>query len=92
MEQIPQKFFTGTMTTKRQVTVPIAVCNKLGVDAGDMIGFVVTECGKVELVNFDELAILKLREEYGENFETFKQEDIQNVLNAVKTLKRGTKN
>jgi bifunctional DNA-binding transcriptional regulator/antitoxin component of YhaV-PrlF toxin-antitoxin module len=92
MKQLPEKYSTGTLTTKRQVTVPMAICERLGVDAGDMIGFVVTAEGKVELVNFDEIAILTLREKYGEKFSSFSKEDIQAALNAVKAIRRGTKN
>lgn len=91
MERLPEKYSVGTLTTKRQVTVPMAICETLGVDAGDMIGFVVTAEGRVELVNFDEIAIFTLREQYGEKFKTFSKEDIQAALDTVKTIRRGTK-
>ena len=91
MEKLPEKYSVGTLTSKRQITVPMPICELLGVDAGDMIGFIVTPEGRVELVSFDEIAILKLREEYGEKFESFSKEDIQNTLDAVKKLRRGSK-
>jgi hypothetical protein len=40
----------------------MAICDRLGMDASDMIGFVVTADGKVKLINFDEIAIMVLRE------------------------------
>jgi AbrB family looped-hinge helix DNA binding protein len=92
MENIPKRYSVGTLTTKRQVTIPMPICEQLGVDAGDMIGFIICEDGKVELVSFDEIAIIRLREEYGEKFSAFTKEDIQATLNTVKSLRRGTRN
>ena len=40
---------TSTLTSKGQVTIPVALRNHLGLQPGDQVGFVV-EDGKVQLV------------------------------------------
>jgi AbrB family looped-hinge helix DNA binding protein len=41
---------TATITSKGQVTIPIAVRTDLGVDAGDRVEFIRLEAGRFELV------------------------------------------
>lgn len=41
---------TATMTSKGQITLPAAVRNALGIEAGDRVEFVQVEPGRFELV------------------------------------------
>lgn len=41
---------TATLTSKGQVTIPVAVRKALGVDAGDRIEFIETNPGRFEVV------------------------------------------
>lgn len=41
---------TATLTSKGQVTIPVAIRDALGVEAGDRVEFVEVEPGRFELV------------------------------------------
>ncbi|MDP2811099.1 MAG: AbrB/MazE/SpoVT family DNA-binding domain-containing protein [Rhodocyclaceae bacterium] len=41
---------TATMTSKGQITIPVAVRAALGVESGDRVEFVQVEAGRFELV------------------------------------------
>ena len=45
---------TSTLTSKGQVTIPKALREQLGLEAGDRLEFVLREDGKVEMVPLDD--------------------------------------
>ncbi|MCL2369698.1 MAG: type II toxin-antitoxin system PrlF family antitoxin [Firmicutes bacterium] len=91
MKKIPEIYYAPTLTAKRQVTVPMQICDTLGLKPGDKLGMIITPEGKVELINFDEIIHLRMREQYGDMMDKYSKEELDRIMNMAKDLVRSSK-
>lgn len=63
---------TSRISSKNQVTVPVDILRRVGLEAGDEVEFVVNDAGFIELRKYDKMRALdELVAKYGDLFADF---------------------
>jgi AbrB family looped-hinge helix DNA binding protein len=63
---------TSRLSSKNQLTVPVDILRRVGLEAGDEVEFVVNNAGFIELRKYDKMRVLdELVAKYGDLFADF---------------------
>jgi AbrB family looped-hinge helix DNA binding protein len=85
-----QAIQTAKITSKGQVTLPLAIRKALGLQEGDRVAFV-EKNGRFELANSNEMAFQKVRDAFDGEAEKLGINNIDDVVALIKQMRQEKK-